>query len=34
MQMFSSGASVKDIRAAVERKYASSFPTQTPTPAP
>jgi hypothetical protein len=34
MQMFSSGASVRDIRAANERKWSVSFPTHTPTPAP
>lgn len=33
-QMYSSGASVRDIRAAVEKEFAPSFPTMTPTPKP
>ena len=33
MQMRSSGASVRDIRAAIDSKYAQ-YPTQTPTPVP
>jgi hypothetical protein len=32
MQMHSSGVPVKAIRAAIEGKYRSSFPTMTPTP--
>jgi hypothetical protein len=32
MQMYSSGASVADIRAANERKWKGSFPSSTPTP--
>ncbi|MBI3492493.1 MAG: hypothetical protein HY047_12045 [Acidobacteria bacterium] len=32
MQMHASGASVRDIRAANEGKWSSSFPTHTPTP--
>ncbi len=32
MQMYSSGASVADIRAAIERTYGPNFPTHTPTP--
>lgn len=34
MQMYASGASVRDIRAANERKWAGQFPTKTPTPLP
>jgi Protein of unknown function with PCYCGC motif len=34
MQMYSSGASVRDIRAAVEAKWAPQAHTHTPTPAP
>ena len=34
MQMHASGATVRDIRAAVEAKYAPRFPRITPTPAP
>lgn len=34
MQMHASGATVRDIRAAVESKYASRFPRMTPTPSP
>lgn len=34
MQMFASGASVRDIRAAVESKWAPQAHTHTPTPAP
>ena len=34
MQMYSSGASVRDIRAAVESKWAPQAHTHTPTPAP
>ena len=33
-QMYSSGASVRDIRAAVEKEFAPKFPTMTPTPKP
>jgi hypothetical protein len=33
-QMLASGASVRDIRAAVEKEFAPSFATMTPTPAP
>jgi hypothetical protein len=32
--MHASGASVRDIRAANERKWSVSFPTHTPTPEP
>jgi hypothetical protein len=32
MQMHAVGLAVPDIRAAIERKYRSSFPTMTPTP--
>jgi Protein of unknown function with PCYCGC motif len=32
MQMHSNGASVKNIRAAIEAKYRSSYPSMTPTP--
>jgi len=31
MQMHASGASVKSIRAANEKKWSSNFPTHTPT---
>jgi hypothetical protein len=34
MQLFNSGASVSAIRAAIDAKYASRFPTTTPTPKP
>jgi hypothetical protein len=34
MQLYNSGASVKDIRAAIEKKYAASFRNHTPTPQP
>jgi hypothetical protein len=34
MQMYASGASVRDIRAANERKWGSQFPSHTPTPPP
>ena len=34
MQLHRSGASVRDIRTAIESKYASRFPGQTPTPDP
>lgn len=34
MQMHASGATVRDIRAAIESKYASRFPRMTPTPSP
>jgi hypothetical protein len=34
MQMFSSGASVSDIRASVERRYGTMYPSRTPTPVP
>jgi hypothetical protein len=34
MQMYNSGASVRDIRAANEKKWSGSFPTHTPTAAP
>ena len=33
-QMHASGASVRDIRATVEKEFAPSFPTMTPTPKP
>jgi hypothetical protein len=33
-QMYSSGASVSDIRAAVEKEFSPSFPSMTPTPRP
>ncbi len=33
-QMLASGASVRDIRAAVEKEFSPHFPTQTPTPRP
>jgi hypothetical protein len=32
MQMYSSGASVRDIRVANEQKWASHYPNKTPTP--
>ena len=32
MQMYASGASLKDIRAANEKKYAGQFASKTPTP--
>jgi hypothetical protein len=32
--MHASGASVADIRRAVERKYKASYPSMTPTPEP
>ncbi len=31
-QMYNSGASVKEIRAAIEKEYAPKYPTMTPTP--
>jgi Protein of unknown function with PCYCGC motif len=34
MQMYSSGASVRDIRAAVEKKFAGVYQNHTPTPPP
>jgi hypothetical protein len=34
MQMFNSGASTSQIRTAIDQKYASRFPTSTPTPKP
>ena len=34
MQLTASGASVRDVRAAIETKYASVYPRQTPTPSP
>ncbi|MBZ5558510.1 MAG: hypothetical protein LAO77_14660 [Acidobacteriia bacterium] len=35
MQMYNSGASVRDIRAANEKKWSGTYPTHTPTaPAP
>ena len=34
MQMHNSGASVTQIRTAIDQKYASRFPTKTPTPLP
>ncbi len=34
MQMHASGATVRDIRAAIESKYGSRFPRMTPTPSP
>jgi hypothetical protein len=33
-QMYASGASVSDIRAAVEKEFSPTFPTMTPTPKP
>ena len=33
-QMHASGASVRDIRAAVEKEFSPNFPTMTPTPKP
>jgi Protein of unknown function with PCYCGC motif len=32
MQMYSTGARIADIRAAIEAKYKASYPTMTPTP--
>ena len=34
MQMYSAGASIRDIRNAIERKYAAAFQNHTPTPQP
>jgi hypothetical protein len=34
MQMFASGASVRDIRAAIERKWSTAYKNHTPTPPP
>jgi hypothetical protein len=34
MQMHASGASVRDIRAANEKKWGANFPSHTPTPLP
>jgi hypothetical protein len=34
MQMFNSGASVTQIRAAIDQKYGTRYPTATPTPKP
>jgi Protein of unknown function with PCYCGC motif len=34
MTLFNTGASVQQIRSAIERKYASHFPSSTPTPRP
>jgi hypothetical protein len=34
MSLFNSGSSVQQIRAAIDRKYASHFPSSTPTPRP
>jgi hypothetical protein len=34
MQMYSSGASVRDIRTAIEKKYAGTYQNHTPTPPP
>ena len=34
MQMFNSGASVAQIRTAIDQKYASRYPSATPTPKP
>jgi hypothetical protein len=34
MQMDAAGRSVSDIRATIERTYASQYPTMTPTPPP
>jgi hypothetical protein len=34
MQMYSSGASVRDIRAAVEKRFAGQYQNHTPTPPP
>jgi len=33
-QMYASGASVRDIRAAIDKEFAPKFPSQTPTPKP
>ena len=33
-QMYASGASVRDIRAAIEKEFGADFPTMTPTPKP
>jgi hypothetical protein len=33
-QMYASGASVREIRTAIEKEFAPSFPTMTPTPEP
>jgi hypothetical protein len=33
-QMYASGASVRDIRAAIEKEFAPNFPSMTPTPKP
>jgi hypothetical protein len=34
MSLFNAGTSVKEIRAQIEKKYASHFPSSTPTPRP
>jgi hypothetical protein len=34
MTLFRSGARIADIRAAIDRKYGSRFPSATPTPGP
>jgi hypothetical protein len=34
MQMHASGATVSQIRATIEQKYRSRYPTMTPTPTP
>jgi hypothetical protein len=34
MQMFDAGASVREIRAAIDLKWGSRFPSHTPTPTP
>jgi hypothetical protein len=34
MSLFNAGASASQIRAAIDRKYASHFPSSTPTPRP
>jgi len=34
MSLFNTGSSVQQIRAAIEKKYASHFPSSTPTPRP
>jgi hypothetical protein len=33
-QMYASGASVRDIRAAIDKEFVPKFPSQTPTPRP
>ncbi len=34
MQMYNSGASIEEIRAGIDRKYAALYPGSTPTPKP